>query len=64
MLIPGLAVAIRRLHDVGRSGWWLLLVLIPIVGWIILIVFMAAPSQPGPNQYGTAAPPFPQLVSR
>ncbi len=64
VLIPGLAVAIRRLHDVGRSGWWLLLVLIPIVGWIILIVFMAAPSQPAPNQYGTAAPPFPQLVAR
>src|SRR5690349_7399879 len=45
VLCPGLAVGIRRLHDVGRSGWWVLLALIPIVGWIVLIVFCAAPSQ-------------------
>ncbi len=51
-LVPGLAVAVRRLHDTGRSGFWLLLVLIPIVGSIILIVWCATDSQPGENQYG------------
>ena len=64
VLCPTLAVGVRRLHDVGRSGWWLLIGLIPLVGAIVLIVFCASPSQPGPNQYGSAAPPFPQLVAR
>jgi uncharacterized membrane protein YhaH (DUF805 family) len=53
VLIPGLAVAVRRLHDTDRSGWWLLLGLIPLVGAIILIVFLATEGQPGNNQYGT-----------
>lgn len=52
VLIPGLAVAFRRLHDTNRSGWWILIGLIPLVGFIILIVFMAQDSQPGDNQYG------------
>ena len=52
VLIPGIAVTVRRLHDTGRSGGWWWLVLIPIVGWIILIVWCAQDSQPGPNQYG------------
>jgi len=52
VLIPGIAVTIRRLHDTGRSGWWLLLVFIPLVGPIILIVFLVGGSQPGTNQYG------------
>lgn len=52
ILIPSLAVAVRRLHDTGRSGWWLLITLIPLVGGIILIVFLASESQPGTNQYG------------
>jgi uncharacterized membrane protein YhaH (DUF805 family) len=51
LLLPGLGVAVRRLHDTGRSGWWLLLGLIPLVGSIILIVWMASDSQPD-NQYG------------
>jgi len=54
-LLPGIAVAMRRLHDTGRSGWWLLLVLIPIVGWIIVIVWLATPGNPGVNEHG--APP-------
>jgi uncharacterized membrane protein YhaH (DUF805 family) len=51
-LIPGLSVSVRRLHDTGRSGWWLLLDFVPIVGWIILIVWAAQDSQPGQNVYG------------
>jgi uncharacterized membrane protein YhaH (DUF805 family) len=52
VLIPGIAVTVRRLHDTGRSGGWWFIVLIPIVGAIILIVFCAQDGQPGPNQYG------------
>jgi len=50
--LPGLAVAARRLHDTDRSGWWLLLLLIPIAGWVGLLYFLAQPSTRGPNQYG------------
>lgn len=52
VLIPSLAVAVRRLHDTNRTGWWLLIALVPIVGVIVLIVFMLLDSQPGTNQYG------------
>ncbi|HSL73965.1 MAG TPA: DUF805 domain-containing protein [Ilumatobacteraceae bacterium] len=55
--IPSLAVAIRRLHDTDKSGWMLLLALIPIVGFIILIVFYATEGTNGPNKYGVAAEP-------
>lgn len=50
--IPGLAVSVRRLHDTNRSGWWLLISLIPIIGSIILLVFLVQDSDSGPNQYG------------
>ncbi len=53
VFIPGLAVSARRLHDIGRSGWWLLLSLIPLVGAIILIIWYCKDSQPGANQYGS-----------
>ena len=52
ILIPGIAVAVRRLHDTDRSGWWALLGLIPIVGTIILIVMMCIDSTPGTNRFG------------
>ena len=55
VLIPGIAVGIRRLHDTGKSGWFLLIGLIPCVGIIILIVFFATEGTRGPNQYGTTA---------
>ena len=55
LLVPGLAVAIRRLHDTSRSGWWVLIALIPFVGWIILIVFLASEPTPGANEYGVTA---------
>lgn len=51
-LIPGLAVGIRRLHDTGRSGWWLLICLVPFVGGLILLVFYVLDSTPGANEYG------------
>ncbi|MFB5761397.1 DUF805 domain-containing protein [Paenibacillus medicaginis] len=52
VMLPHLAVGARRLHDTGRSGWWLLLILIPLVGSIILIVFFVQDSRFGDNQYG------------
>jgi uncharacterized membrane protein YhaH (DUF805 family) len=55
VLIPGIAVGIRRLHDTGKSGWFLLIGLIPCVGPIILIVFFATAGTRGSNQYGATA---------
>ncbi|MFP5204380.1 MAG: DUF805 domain-containing protein [Acidobacteriota bacterium] len=51
-VIPCFACSVRRLHDVGKSGWWLLLGLIPIIGGIVLIVWQATDSQIGDNPYG------------
>lgn len=51
-LIPGLAVYVRRLHDIGKSGWHIFLALIPLVGAIVLLVFVCKDSEPGENQYG------------
>lgn len=50
--LPGLAVTVRRLHDTGRSGWYWFIVLIPLVGPIILIVFLASQGDPAANTYG------------
>lgn len=52
VFIPGLAVAVRRLHDIGKSGWMILLGLIPLIGAIWLIVLMATDGKPGSNEYG------------
>ena len=52
VLLPSIGVAMRRLHDTNRSGWWLFIGLIPLIGVIILIVFLAQESQSGSNQYG------------
>ena len=52
LLIPSIAVGARRLHDTGRSGWWLLVGFIPVIGVIVLIVFFVLDSQPGTNAYG------------
>jgi uncharacterized membrane protein YhaH (DUF805 family) len=60
VLVPGIAVSVRRLHDTGRSGWWLLLSLIPVVGTIVLIVFCVEDSKPGENEYG----PNPKGISQ
>jgi uncharacterized membrane protein YhaH (DUF805 family) len=53
MLLPSLAAAARRLHDTDRSGWWQLIAFIPVIGWIILIVFLAQEGQTGENRYGS-----------
>ena len=52
MFIPGLAVSVRRLHDVGKSGWMILITLVPLIGAIWLIVLMVTDSNPAENQYG------------
>lgn len=51
-IVPSLAVSVRRLHDIGRSGWFLLLILIPLIGIIVLIYWACQPSDPQANQYG------------
>jgi uncharacterized membrane protein YhaH (DUF805 family) len=58
LLLPNLAVTVRRLHDTGRSGWWILIGLIPLVGAIVLLVFVLQGSDP-PNEWGPGpdAPP-------
>ena len=52
VLIPSIAVTVRRLHDTGRTGWWILIGLIPVIGGIVLLIFMLLDSEPGANQYG------------
>ena len=52
VLFPSIAVGVRRLHDTDRSGWWLLIALVPLIGAIVLIVFMASDSRAGQNRYG------------
>jgi len=50
--LPSLAVGIRRLHDRDQTGWWILLGLIPVIGWIILIVWFCMRGTVGPNRFG------------
>ena len=52
LLLPGIGLSVRRLHDIGKSGWWLLLAFIPIIGSIILIVWDCQDSQMTSNEYG------------
>jgi uncharacterized membrane protein YhaH (DUF805 family) len=52
VLLPGLAVTVRRLHDLDRSGWWLLLGFIPLIGAIVLIVWFCKRGTIGPNRFG------------
>jgi len=51
-IIPSLAVGARRLHDINRSGWWQLLWFIPIIGWIVVIIFLAQEGESTDNQFG------------
>jgi uncharacterized membrane protein YhaH (DUF805 family) len=52
VLIPSLAVGARRLHDIGKTGWWQLIAFVPFIGIIVLIIFFVMDSNPGDNQYG------------
>jgi uncharacterized membrane protein YhaH (DUF805 family) len=52
VLLPSLGVSVRRLHDTNRSGWWLLIAFVPVIGIIVLIVFLVQDSDPGENRYG------------
>jgi uncharacterized membrane protein YhaH (DUF805 family) len=52
-LLVGLSMAVRRLHDTGRSGWWWWLYFLPVIGWITLLVFYLLPGTPGRNRYST-----------
>jgi uncharacterized membrane protein YhaH (DUF805 family) len=53
ILIPSIAVAARRMHDTNRSGWWLLIAFIPVIGTIALIIFLLLDSDPGENRFGS-----------
>ncbi len=59
IIIPSLAVAVRRLHDSGKSGWWILISFIPIIGGIWLLVLFLMDSDPGDNEYG----PNPKVIT-
>ena len=52
IIIPSIAVGVRRLHDTGRPGWWMLVGLVPLIGFLVLIYFFVQDSQPGTNEYG------------
>lgn len=52
VIIPTIAIGVRRLHDIGKSGWWYLIIFIPIAGAIILLIWFIRDSQPGDNQWG------------
>ena len=52
LLLPNLSVSIRRLHDTNRSGWWILIGLIPLIGWIVLLVFYLQQGDAGENRFG------------
>lgn len=55
ILLPTVAVAVRRLHDRGMPAWWLLLIFVPAVGELALLILLALPGQPGTNRYGPPA---------
>lgn len=57
LLLPGLAVSVRRLHDIDRSGWWILIAFIPIIGLIILIYWYVQPGTAGENRFGPGRAP-------
>lgn len=59
ILLPSWAVSVRRLHDTGRSGWWVLIGLVPCVGSIVMIIFAATEGERGENQYGADPKGYP-----
>ncbi len=61
LFLPTLAVAVRRLHDLDRSGWWLLVAFLPLVGWVVLLVWFITKSDPIPNRFGPV--PLPAVAA-
>lgn len=59
VIIPSIAVAVRRLHDTGKSGWWILIGFVPLIGFIVLLVFYLTDGDRGDNQYG----PSPKYIT-
>lgn len=57
VFLPRLAVAVRRLHDIDRSGWWVLIALVPLVGWIVLLIWYCQKSDPIDNRFGPPSMP-------
>lgn len=51
-LIPGIAIGVRRLHDIDKSGWWYLIIFVPLIGVLVLIYFFVQKPTPGPNRFG------------
>lgn len=60
VLLPGLGLFWRRMHDAGHSGWWWLWLLLPVIGWIIVLITLCRRSEPRENEYG----PVPNLITR
>jgi uncharacterized membrane protein YhaH (DUF805 family) len=52
IIIPSIAVSVRRLHDIDRTGWWVLISLVPVIGTIVLLVFAVLDGTPGENRFG------------
>ena len=53
LMIPTLSVRVRRFHDFDRSGWWILIILIPFIGSLVVLIWTVSEGNPFPNQYGT-----------
>ena len=51
-IVPSIAVGVRRLHDTGKSGWWYLIILVPLIGGLVLLFFFVSDGTRGPNEYG------------
>ncbi|WP_217235351.1 DUF805 domain-containing protein [Streptomyces sp. AC555_RSS877] len=62
ILLPSLAVTVRRLHDTGRTGWWVLIGLVPLVGAIVMLVFLCSEGESGANKFGANPKEAPALV--
>jgi uncharacterized membrane protein YhaH (DUF805 family) len=67
VLLPNIAITVRRLHDTDRSGWWVLLWFVVLIGWIILIIWWCSKGTDGPNRFGQdrlvgMAPPLPRTA--
>ena len=52
VILPGISVSVRRLHDTGRSGWWFMITIVPILGFFVFLYFMVLDSDPAENKYG------------